>query len=373
MFAKFNLLLITISFLAVSNNITAHPAKTRKDIVLWYGDQPGGSLHLKSQIRTEPNHGHHGRGHQERGHHRKGRHESRQRIFEPVILKLKREILKQTQRQQRKRHGRGHGHGKKRSFELHEADLISVKIIAKSKRGRGTVSLLVGDKQTTPCPIEGWPQNFHRSETNTFYDIYLDNPNWDASGRWQLFFIGNIKILQVIITIEAPIKRGHGRHRDHDRHSGHGRGHGRGQHSRGHDRTPGLDYGWLDQRGGHGAGRNRHSDIPPHRLVRPVDRWQPLTRVQIVYGCNNYRVPANKRVSKLLIKFLSGNANITNIRFELTNGSLVPYSNINQSGLFGTRTSNNTYTYTVRDILFDTCYFQSGISQPLLEIKTSTR
>jgi len=353
-FFKFNLLLIVISFLAVSNNITAHQAKKKKEIVLRYGKRAGGSLHLKSQFRRGSDGGHH-------GHHRKGRHHSGRKIFEPVILKLKAEIRQQIQRQQRKRHGHGHGHGRKGSFDLRKADLISVKIVAKSKHGGGTVSLLVGDQLTTPSPIQGWSGRFDKRRARTFYDIYLDNPNWNSEGRWQLFFKGNIKIRKIILTIEVPQNHEHG---------GHGRGRDRRHGGRDRDR-----HG-----GGHGIGRNRPS-IPTHRLdrpgldrpvviVRPANNWTPLTRVQVVYGCNNYRVPTNRQVSDMQITFLSGNASLTNIQFELRNGSRIPYNSLNSSSLFGAHSSDTTYW--VKDILFDSCYYQSGIS-PLLEIKTSSR
>jgi hypothetical protein len=86
--------------------------------------------------------------------------------------------------------------------------LQSVKMMAKSKKGHGDVTLSVGDRETYPQVIQGSPQEF-RSDHQGFHAVRLLAPR--ARGpqegqRWQLHVHGNVKVKSISTVIKKRLK-----------------------------------------------------------------------------------------------------------------------------------------------------------------------
>ncbi|MGE3756127.1 MAG: hypothetical protein AB7H97_00130 [Pseudobdellovibrionaceae bacterium] len=85
---------------------------------------------------------------------------------------------------------------------LRNADIVSVRMVAKSEMGRGTAALVVGSQMTRPERINGRPQDFHSSRPNTFDRVDLYNPSYNSVGVWQIELNGKIKIRRVVVEID---------------------------------------------------------------------------------------------------------------------------------------------------------------------------
>ena len=82
-------------------------------------------------------------------------------------------------------------------------EMREVKIIAKSRRGNGEVQLVVDNQRSNRKRIPGKLRDFSSPERNTFFKIFLKNPNYYSSkGAWNLFFRGNVKLRKVVVTID---------------------------------------------------------------------------------------------------------------------------------------------------------------------------
>ena len=88
------------------------------------------------------------------------------------------------------------------NFRLRNADLIRVKLVAKTKHGRGTATLVVGQQQSNAIMVDGIPQDFHRNQRYTYDRVFIDNPSWDSMGKWQIHLRGNFKIKRVVVVVE---------------------------------------------------------------------------------------------------------------------------------------------------------------------------
>ncbi len=88
------------------------------------------------------------------------------------------------------------------NFRLRNADLIKVRLVAKSKRGRGRASLVVGQQQSMDYIVNGNPQEFWDSANYTFDRVVIDNPSWDSTGRWQIHLQGNFIVRRVVVVVE---------------------------------------------------------------------------------------------------------------------------------------------------------------------------
>ena len=100
------------------------------------------------------------------------------------ILKLKKEIKNQYP-----------------GIQLRNADLIRVRLVAKSKHGQGTAALHVGRHSTYEERIYGSSRDFHNRDSYTYDKIKINNPSYNSEGQWQLHFRGNIKIKQVAVVV----------------------------------------------------------------------------------------------------------------------------------------------------------------------------
>jgi len=85
-------------------------------------------------------------------------------------------------------------------------ELVSIRIIAKSRMGQGQASLLVGQWESGSYTIGGNPRDFRNSAPYTYDRINMENYSYDSDGRWQIRLKGNIKVSRVVVVVKA--KRG---------------------------------------------------------------------------------------------------------------------------------------------------------------------
>jgi hypothetical protein len=80
--------------------------------------------------------------------------------------------------------------------------LAGVKVVAKSKKGHGQVSLIVGQDISYAETIDGNPYDFHDNSAYTYDRIKIMNPSYDSMGKWQLELQGNIKVKKVVLLLK---------------------------------------------------------------------------------------------------------------------------------------------------------------------------
>lgn len=88
-------------------------------------------------------------------------------------------------------------------INLQMAKIKKVVLVAKSKRGMGEASLIVGQDSSYPEYINGSPRQFHSESPRSYSTVVLQNTSYDSAGKWQIELQGNIKVKEVIITIQT--------------------------------------------------------------------------------------------------------------------------------------------------------------------------
>ncbi len=82
-------------------------------------------------------------------------------------------------------------------------ELLYVKLTAKTKMGRGTATLKVGQALSNPQVVDGYPNEFHDSGLYTYDSVWIGNPKNDSQGPWQIALKGNFKIESVELIVEG--------------------------------------------------------------------------------------------------------------------------------------------------------------------------
>jgi hypothetical protein len=85
--------------------------------------------------------------------------------------------------------------------------LKAVKLVAKSKQGRGKATLVVGQDQSYQEIIGGDPYDFHDNSGYTFDKIKMFNPSYDSQGKWQVHLKGNIKVKKVVLIVKKKMQQ----------------------------------------------------------------------------------------------------------------------------------------------------------------------
>jgi hypothetical protein len=86
-----------------------------------------------------------------------------------------------------------------------DMQLVAVKIIAKSKKGQGKATLVVGQEQGYSETIYGNPYDFHDDSQYTYDRVKLSNPSYDSQGKWQVKLQGNIKVKRVVLIVKKKM------------------------------------------------------------------------------------------------------------------------------------------------------------------------
>ena len=94
---------------------------------------------------------------------------------------------------------------KKSNFNINlmGAKIVAVKLVAKTKMGRGTAALKVGHSVGYPQIIQGRPYDFHYDDKFSYDKVKLFNPSRSSQGPWQILLKGNFKIKKVVVIIEV--------------------------------------------------------------------------------------------------------------------------------------------------------------------------
>ena len=87
-------------------------------------------------------------------------------------------------------------------MNLQNFSLESVRLVAKSKMGRGQAELVVGRSSQDRRTIGGSPRDFQSARPYTFDRIDLYNYDSRAQGRWQIHLNGNIKVRKVVVFLQ---------------------------------------------------------------------------------------------------------------------------------------------------------------------------
>ncbi len=86
--------------------------------------------------------------------------------------------------------------------DLSHLDLRKAIVVAKSRRGHGTVKLKVGKNISSKAQIGGSPQAFHSTAKHTFDRLKIDSPSYSSNGPWQLLFNGNIVLRKIVLIVD---------------------------------------------------------------------------------------------------------------------------------------------------------------------------
>jgi hypothetical protein len=90
-------------------------------------------------------------------------------------------------------------------LDISTLELKKVIVVAKSKKGRGTVQLRIGREVSAEHIISGVPHAFQDPSNHTFGQISIRNTSDMNSGPWQLQFSGNIILRKIILFIEKDV------------------------------------------------------------------------------------------------------------------------------------------------------------------------
>jgi len=82
----------------------------------------------------------------------------------------------------------------------------AVKVVAKSKQGRGQVTLLSGHAASYPETIGGTPRDFQYGGPRSFDKIMIQNPQRGTQGKLQLALQGNIKLKKVVLIVKKSMR-----------------------------------------------------------------------------------------------------------------------------------------------------------------------
>lgn len=95
---------------------------------------------------------------------------------------------------------------KHRRFNLRRSNIISVKVVAKSKHGGGTASLYINGRENDRQRIGGHRSEFHNPAKYTFDRILLNPLRRRTPGAWQLRLDGNIKVKRIVIQVDRTFR-----------------------------------------------------------------------------------------------------------------------------------------------------------------------
>lgn len=132
-----------------------------------------------------------------RGRGRHGRHYSHERTvvipfygrefggrFQKDLIHLRQEIRQKT------------------GLMARDYDLKSVKLLAKSRAGRGEAKLIVGGVSSYQENVgRGYYGDFYSSHPTSYDQIYMFNPAYSSNGPWMIELFGMIKVHEVVVTL----------------------------------------------------------------------------------------------------------------------------------------------------------------------------
>lgn len=89
-------------------------------------------------------------------------------------------------------------------MNLNRAKLKNVRLVAKSRQGRGQVTLDVAGNRSYTMRVDGYPADFQSNRPFTYNRINLDVFG-QSRGNWMLYLRGNIKIKKIVLFVEEQM------------------------------------------------------------------------------------------------------------------------------------------------------------------------
>ncbi len=86
-------------------------------------------------------------------------------------------------------------------LKLARYTLEKVRLVAKSKMGKGQARLQVGQEVTFDYPVAGSPAMFDSIHPSSYQAIDFNRPGFDAEGVWQIHLKGNIRVKKVMLLL----------------------------------------------------------------------------------------------------------------------------------------------------------------------------
>jgi len=84
-------------------------------------------------------------------------------------------------------------------LDVDKASLIAVEVLAKSREGKGTLRLRVGNQQTSWAQVAGTVKTFDNNEPASYSSIKIRSPGEGSKKVWQLIINGYIKIHKITL------------------------------------------------------------------------------------------------------------------------------------------------------------------------------
>lgn len=87
-------------------------------------------------------------------------------------------------------------------LNLNQFRLVRTVIMAKSKKGKGTIQLRINNNYSQKYRVHGSPKGFSNSAKFNYDKVEINNPAHRSDGPWQLLFTGNFKLRKVLLVVE---------------------------------------------------------------------------------------------------------------------------------------------------------------------------
>jgi len=84
---------------------------------------------------------------------------------------------------------------------LQFAELLSIQLVAKSRHGRASASLLVGSVQSGDQAIYGNPRDWYDQSEWSYSTNTFNNDQRTSQGPWQIIITGNVMVRRVVLSI----------------------------------------------------------------------------------------------------------------------------------------------------------------------------
>lgn len=84
-------------------------------------------------------------------------------------------------------------------LDIDKASLVAVEVLAKSRQGKGTLRLRVGNQQTIWAKVAGAEKEFDNNEPDSYSSIKIRSPEEGKKKVWQLIINGYLKIQKIIL------------------------------------------------------------------------------------------------------------------------------------------------------------------------------
>lgn len=121
---------------------------------------------------------------------------------ERLILKYKDRHIRSTNHQEQTLYLKRELKEKYPQLNLNKYRLVRTVVMAKSKKGKGTVQLRIKDKYSRKHRVHGTPQGFGNSAKFNYDKVEISPPAYRSDGPWQLLFRGNFKLRKVLLVVE---------------------------------------------------------------------------------------------------------------------------------------------------------------------------